>query len=201
MSIAVYEKSGSPRARFVNPTANSGSSIEFAYIVLGTASEIDAVNAALAVAPLAYLANSETLVRQEATPTPTGPTSWEVAIRFGGEDERKSQEPPQPGTWHFQFDSSGGFHRVTQSLETLWRGERHHLQIRRLGESRGYRGGRHHRAQQGRLGLPVGAVREDRRERTGAPGARACVRREDLRTVRVRHTVRIRISEPPDVEP
>jgi hypothetical protein len=124
MSIAVYEKSGSPRARFVNPTANSGSSIEFAYIVLGTASEIDAVNAALAVAPLAYLANSETLVRQEATPTPTGPTSWEVAIRFGGEDERKSLEPPQPGTWHFQFDSSGGSHRVTQSLETLWRGER-----------------------------------------------------------------------------
>ena len=67
MSLTVYEKAGSPRAKFVNATTNNGSSIEFAYIVTGTSSEIAAANAALAVAPLAYLVNSETLVRQEAT--------------------------------------------------------------------------------------------------------------------------------------
>jgi hypothetical protein len=61
---------------------------------------------------LAFVAGTNRVT--EATPTPTGPTSWEVAIRFGGEDERKSLEPPQPGTWHFQFDSSGGSHRGTQ---------------------------------------------------------------------------------------
>ena len=52
-------------------------------------SEIDAANGALAVAPLAYLVNSETLVRQEATPTPTGPDSWEVTVRYGTEDEQQ----------------------------------------------------------------------------------------------------------------
>ena len=42
MSLTVFEKAGSPRARFVNATPQNGSSIEFAYVVLGTTSEIDA---------------------------------------------------------------------------------------------------------------------------------------------------------------
>ncbi len=124
MSLTVYEKAGSPRAKFVNATTNNGSSIEFTYVVFGTTSEIDAANGALAVAPLAYLVNSETLVRQEATPTSTGPDSWEVTVRYGTEDEQQSQQPPQPGTWHFNFDTSGGTHKITQSLQTLWRSER-----------------------------------------------------------------------------
>jgi len=124
MTITAYEKAGSPRARFVNATPQNGSSIEFAYVVLGTTSEIDATNAALALAPLAYIVNSETLVRQEATPTSTGMDSWEVTIRYGTEDEQTSWQTPQPGTWHFGFDTSGGTHKITQSLQTLWRGER-----------------------------------------------------------------------------
>ena len=124
MSLAVYEKSGSPRAKFANPTANGGSSIEFTYVVLGTDSETVAANAALAVAPLAYLANGETLVRQEANASPTGPNSWEVSVSFGPEDDEKSQQPPEAGLWHFSFDTTGGTHRITQSIETLWRGER-----------------------------------------------------------------------------
>lgn len=124
MSLTVFEKAGSPRARFVNATPQNGSSIEFSYVVLGTSSEIDAANGALALAPLAYLVNSETLVRQEATPTPTGPDSWEVTVRYGTEDEQQSQQPPQPGTWNFNFDTAGGTHKITQSLQTLWRGER-----------------------------------------------------------------------------
>lgn len=64
MSLTVYEKHKSPRAKFVNATENNGSSIEFTYVVLGTNSEITAANAALAIAPLAYLVNDEVLVRQ-----------------------------------------------------------------------------------------------------------------------------------------
>lgn len=122
--VTVYEKSGSPRAKFVNPVENNGSSIEFLYVVLGTQSEITAANGALLIAPLAYLVNDEWLVRQEVTPTPTGPDSWDVSVRFGPEDERRSQEKPEPGTWHFSFDTTGGTHKITQSLENLWRGER-----------------------------------------------------------------------------
>ncbi|MFM7845373.1 MAG: hypothetical protein ACKPEY_14230 [Planctomycetota bacterium] len=124
MSLTVYEKAGSPRARFVNATSNNGSSIEFTYVVLGTNSEADAANGALAVAPLAYVVNSETLVRQEANPTPTGPDSWEVSVHYGTEDQQQSQETPEPGTWHFNFDTTGGTHTITQSLQNVWRGER-----------------------------------------------------------------------------
>src|SRR5690348_11436281 len=98
MSITVYEKFKSPRARFVNPTENNGSSIEFNYVVLGTDSEIDAANAALAIAPLAYIVNDEVLVRQEVAPDVTGPDSWEVSVKYGTEDENKSKEKPEPGT-------------------------------------------------------------------------------------------------------
>ncbi len=124
MSLTVYEKHKSPRAKFVNATENNGSSIEFTYVVLGTNSEIVAANAALAIAPLAYLVNDEVLVRQEVAPDVTGPDSWEVTVRYGTEDEEKSKEKPEPGTWHFSFDTTGGTHKVTQSLQTLWKGER-----------------------------------------------------------------------------
>jgi hypothetical protein len=124
MSLTVYEKHKSPRAKFVNPTANNHSSIEFTYVVLGTTSEIAAANAALALAPLAYVVNDEVLVRQEVTPDATGPESWEVTVRYGGEDEEKSKEPPEPGTWHFSFDTTGGTHKITQSLQNVWKGER-----------------------------------------------------------------------------
>jgi hypothetical protein len=63
-------------------------------------------------------------VRQKVAPDPTGPESWEVTVSYGTEDEQKSQEPPEPGTWHFTFDTTGGTHKITQSLATLWRGER-----------------------------------------------------------------------------
>lgn len=122
--VTVYEKAGSPRARFVNPVENNGSSIDFTYVVLGTQSEITAANGALLIAPLAYLVNDEWLVRQEVSPQPTGPDSWDVTVRFGSEDQRKSREKPQPGTWHFSFDTAGGTHKITQSLKNVWRGER-----------------------------------------------------------------------------
>lgn len=124
MSLTVYEKAKSPRARFVNPTDNNGSSVEFTYVVIGTMDEIEAANAALAIAPLFYLVNTEFLIRQEAAPEATGPYSWDVVVKYGTEDQQKSQEPPQAGTWHFHFDTTGGTHKVTQSLQNIWKGER-----------------------------------------------------------------------------
>jgi hypothetical protein len=47
-----------------------------------------------------------------------------VSVSFGPEDDEKSQQPPEAGLWHFSFDTTGGTHRITQSIETLWRGER-----------------------------------------------------------------------------
>jgi hypothetical protein len=124
MSISVYEKHKSPRAKVTTGNPHQGSTIDFTYVVLGTTSELEAANAALSAAPLVYLVNDEVLVRQEVSPEVTGPESWEVTVHYGPEDEKQSEEPPEPGTWQFSFDTTGGTHKITQSLQTLWKGER-----------------------------------------------------------------------------
>jgi len=63
------------------------------------------------------------LVRQEFIPKVTGPDSWDIDIRYGTEDDRKSHEVPEAGFWRFSFDTTGGSHKVTQSLETIHRVE------------------------------------------------------------------------------
>jgi hypothetical protein len=83
-----------------------------------------ATSAAATAAPLVYLANDgQLLVRQEFIPKVTGPDSWDIDIRYGTEDDRKSHEAPEAGFWRFSFDTTGGSHKVTQSLETIHRVE------------------------------------------------------------------------------
>ena len=45
MAIRVYEKHGSPDARFVNPVAGNSSTFAFTYVVLGTSTATAAVHA------------------------------------------------------------------------------------------------------------------------------------------------------------
>jgi hypothetical protein len=122
MPTTVYEKFGSPDGRFVNPVDGAGSSFTYTYVVLGTDNVTTATGAVAGAAPLVYLANDgQLLVRQEFIPRVTGPDSWEVDVRYGTEDDRKSHEAPEAGFWRFSFDTTGGSHKVTQSLETLHR--------------------------------------------------------------------------------
>ena len=124
MPITVYEKHGSPDGRFVNPVDGAGSSFTYTYVVLGTGNVTTATGTVAAVAPLFYLADdSQILVRQEFIPKVVGPTSWEIGVRYGTEDDRKSHEVPEAGFWRFSFDTTGGTHKITQSLETIHRVE------------------------------------------------------------------------------
>ena len=124
MPLTVYQKYGSPDGRFVNPVDGAGSSFTYTYVVLGTDNVTTATNAVAATAPLLYTADDgQILVRQEFTPRPTGPETWDVEVRYGTEDDRKSREPPEAGFWRFSFDTTGGSHKITQSLETLHRVE------------------------------------------------------------------------------
>ncbi len=124
MAITVYEKFGSPDGRFVNPVDGAGSAFTYTYVVLGTNNVTTATSAAATAAPLVYLANDgQLLVRQEFIPKVTGPDSWDIDIRYGTEDDRKSHEVPEAGFWRFSFDTTGGSHKVTQSLETIHRVE------------------------------------------------------------------------------
>jgi len=124
MAITVYEKFGSPDGRFVNPVDGAGSAFTYTYVVLGTDNVTTATSAVATAAPLVYLANDgQLLVRQEFIPKVTGPDSWDIDIRYGTEDDRKSHEVPEAGFWRFSFDTTGGSHKVTQSLETIHRVE------------------------------------------------------------------------------
>ena len=124
MPITVYEKHGSPDGRFVNPVDGAGSSFTYTYVVMGTDNVTTATGAVAAAAPLVYLADdSQVLVRQEFIPKVTGPSSWEIGVRYGTEDDRKSHEVPEAGFWRFSFDTTGGTHKITQSLETIHRVE------------------------------------------------------------------------------
>ena len=124
MAITVYEKFGSPDGRFVNPVDGAGSAFTYTYVVLGTNNVTTATSVAATAAPLVYLANDgQLLVRQEFIPKVTGPDSWDIDIRYGTEDDRKSHEVPEAGFWRFSFDTTGGSHKVTQSLETIHRVE------------------------------------------------------------------------------
>ena len=124
MAITVYENFGSPDGRFVNPVDGAGSAFTYTYVVLGTNNVTTATSVAATAAPLVYLANDgQLLVRQEFIPKVTGPDSWDIDIRYGTEDDRKSHEVPEAGFWRFSFDTTGGSHKVTQSLETIHRVE------------------------------------------------------------------------------
>lgn len=124
MPITVYEKHGSPDGRFVNPVDTAGSSFTYTYVVMGTSNVTTASSVVATASPLVYLANDgQLLVRQEIIPKVTGPESWEIGVRYGTEDDRKSHEPPEAGFWRFSFDTTGGTHKITQSLETLHRVE------------------------------------------------------------------------------
>lgn len=119
----VYEKYGSPEARFVNPVDNSGSSYAFIYVALDYDNATLATAAVAAVAPLTLVdpLDGATLVRQEFVPKVTSPKSFEVTVHYGPEDDRKSREPEAAGDWWFSFDTTGANHKVTQSLETILR--------------------------------------------------------------------------------
>lgn len=98
-----------------------GGSTRLAYHVLEAATEGEARALAAAIAPLAYVAGVETLVRQAINIKPTGFDCWRAEVDYGPEGDEDSQEQPEPGTWKFSFDTTGGRHRVTKSKQTISR--------------------------------------------------------------------------------
>jgi hypothetical protein len=67
------------------------------------------------VAPLAVSSGLEILVRQKLKSKPEGLDFWKVQVEYGPEDDPQSQQPPQPGTWKFDFDTTGATHLVTSA--------------------------------------------------------------------------------------
>lgn len=93
------------------------------YWVTGSDSTADVVAEVEAVAPLSIDVNGSLAIRSSISPTRRGFNVWEVAVKYTDEDDQESEEDPADGSWQFSFDTTGGTHKITQSLSTI---ERYH---------------------------------------------------------------------------
>lgn len=125
MSMEIYEsaKSGGDLDR----KASKGQTDKRIYVVMCDAGETGtlATEFALGFAPLAVQTPEAQLIAIGATPRILAPMdssgrgSYEVEISYAEEDDKDSQERPQPGTWHFDIDSGESSQRITRSLEQI----------------------------------------------------------------------------------
>jgi hypothetical protein len=121
MSTFVYEASNSPDIR---RKGSKGSSATLTYNVIVDAGEgaQEAVDAAVEFSPLIVHTPETDLIRTEGQPKVLVPLnsdgygSYEVSISYSEDDEEKSQERPEPGTWHYSLDSGNTSVRIYQSL-------------------------------------------------------------------------------------
>lgn len=102
-----------------------GRSAELLYLVQGTASETDALDAVLATAPASYsFTVGERTVTLPRTPPEVEPVVvdgsggiWEARVLY--QDSRRTGTPPQENDSSFSLDTTGGTQRITQSLATI----------------------------------------------------------------------------------
>ena len=106
MPITVHEKWESRET-----TEGENPSIDLAYIVRGTDSDLTAKSALMAATPVFY----DGLVRQSLHIQRIAQDIWEGSVRYG------QLQPPETGDSTYQFDTGGGTQHITQSLATVGR--------------------------------------------------------------------------------
>lgn len=114
MSIIAYEDSESPE---IDWAANgSGSRAVRMFNVLGTQDEAVAIGEALAIAPLVILVGGDPLLRTHARTKTHGFDTWKIAVEYvPDDDENQTRQRPQPGTYRFRVDATGGTQKITYS--------------------------------------------------------------------------------------
>lgn len=95
-------------------TAGDSPATDLRFWISGTDDDSTALAALLSTAPLTYC----TLVFQSANLSPIGPDLWDGTVRYG---PYTPEDPKQPGDSSYQFDTGGGTHKITQSLQTMQR--------------------------------------------------------------------------------
>jgi hypothetical protein len=77
------------------------------YRVMGEPSSVAATAGVRAVSPLAVQVGNDILVRQSVDAKPFPIDNWNVNVVYGAEDQKASQERPEPGVWKFSFRVGG----------------------------------------------------------------------------------------------
>lgn len=116
MSIQVWEGAYGPEAE--QAKKSSGQRV---YWVTGTDTEGDVISAVATAAPAVVDCGGKLAVRVSITPRRKGGAVpiWETSVKYADEDDPKSEQPPAELDWHFSFDTMGGDHEITHSLETI----------------------------------------------------------------------------------
>ena len=113
MSINYYERleSGDTETK----DKGEGGSRTLLYGVQECSDQATAEALILSVAPLAVSTANETLVRTSVKSSPQGPDLWYIDVEYSPESKEESQQKPEPGTWKFEFDTSGATQLITSA--------------------------------------------------------------------------------------
>jgi hypothetical protein len=122
MPTTAFERDNSPRIEFAEGEGKASG--EATWLVQGTESLTEAVDAVAEAAPQFLAANDKVLVRTRIRPVWQGPGAIQCDVVYVSEDSPEAKEPPQANTWRFSFDTTGGTHKITQSLATIARYQR-----------------------------------------------------------------------------
>lgn len=95
----------------------TGSKLSRMWHAIGSDDQVEIVIAVLAEAEVSYT-NSEgdILLRDSIDPKPKGPGKWEVTVEWTAENDKKNDRKPAANTWSFDFDTSGGTHKIFQAI-------------------------------------------------------------------------------------
>ena len=118
MTVQVWEAADSEDAKSAKDVSGNKR-----YFVSGSFDRNDAIEAVAAAAPLFLEVGNAYAIRSSIDPKelPSADGMWDVKVSYVDEDDEKSEEDPEEGTWQFSFDTTGGDHEITQSLSTVER--------------------------------------------------------------------------------
>lgn len=108
MAVTVTEKIDSRES-----TSGKSGTVDLKYLITGTASDIEAMDALAMQTPLFYGEYTRQSRHIEPIGDPTVSLAWEGTVRYGEEEL-----PPETGESSFSFDTGGGTQHITQSIST-----------------------------------------------------------------------------------
>jgi hypothetical protein len=113
MALQIYE--GFPSREAISGGDNP--SVALNWIVLGTDNDSIVKSLVRATTPTGYLdpqfAGAKLLFLRDIAVKEVAPSTWECQARYG------ARKPPKENEYKFEFDTTGGRQKITQSLETI----------------------------------------------------------------------------------
>lgn len=116
MPVEVWEAADGPQAEHAKEA-----SAKSVYWTTGSDVEAEVIAAVADAAPLSIDCDGKLAVRVGIDAKRRSENFWQVSVAYADESSDKAEAEAEEGTWRFSFDTTGGTHRITQSLSTVQR--------------------------------------------------------------------------------